>query len=413
MAEIKEYLDKVGLATYDTEIKSYVKKSSNLTNYYTKTQVDNKISGLSGSSDPVDLSNYYTITETNNKISSEIASAGHTTASEISGIVGTTLAGQLASTDLSSPASKSYVQDEITKVNTNGSIDTSNIISLKKLGEKSLLPEDLGYSTKTDLDTWKSKAKENIDTVSLKDLGAKDLKATDFGYNPSSSLNDWQKKARENIGAASVGEAYDYMSDRFVPFGPRVFSDEASKAILQQTARENIGAAAEADVIKISAQTLSAAQQEQARNNIGALGFKDSNSEEDLEPYGSALGRNYARSKIMAVSYDDAVVVPLTTEQKAQARTNIGINTIQKEIVLSHGTKPNNWAGITSKFAVASISGISDTSGSYNRTTTEEYLPDMHLAVVPLTSGVINFCVHYNAYTAVDLYVRLNILCID
>jgi hypothetical protein len=267
-------------------------------------------------------------------------------------MVGQIITGKLDSGELTS---KAYVDEKIDEINTGGDVDLTNYYTKAQT-----------YS-KTEIDD-----KKYVTQASL----------SDYGFDTGAEVNDKIKAALMNYyDYEELGELFASLQNNYV--------------------------------MHDRAQTLSSEAQEQARNNISALGFKDTTAEADLQPYGSAMGRNYARRKIMAVSYDSANVTSLTSDEKAQARTNIGINTIQKEILLTNGTKPNNWFGITSKFAIANISGISTISGSYDRPTTEKYLLDTHLAVVPLSTGVINFCVHYNAYTAVDLYVRLNILCID
>ena len=85
-----------------------------------------------------------------------------------------------------------------------------------------------------------------------------------------------------------------------------VHSDSQSLTSGEQTqARSNIGAAADADVVKIVSQTLDSTAQAQARSNIGAASAADV----------SGLGSG-------AVRHDQAQT--LSDSAKTQARTNIG-----------------------------------------------------------------------------------------
>ena len=163
-----------------------------------------------------------------------------------------------------------------------------------------------------------------------------------------------QEQARENIGlgtAATKGvandlttqtagtdvlDAYqgkllkDAIDETKGNLGNAILKTEQSLTAAEQSqARENIGAADDSLVLKKEAQTISAETQVTVRQNIGALGATDAvlTTAQTL----SAETQAQVRTNIGAAADAEAVKVTaqtLTTAQQAQARTNIGLGSM-------------------------------------------------------------------------------------
>ena len=106
-------------------------------------------------------------------------------------------------------------------------------------------------------------------------------------------------------------------------------TEQSLTAAEQSQARENIGAADDSLVLKKEAQTISAETQVTVRQNIGALGATDAvlTTAQTL----SAETQAQVRTNIGAAADAEAVKVTaqtLTTAQQAQARTNIGLGSM-------------------------------------------------------------------------------------
>ena len=122
-----------------------------------------------------------------------------------------------------------------------------------------------------------------------------------------------QTQARTNIGAAADAEVVKTTSQSL---------GDTQKA----QARDNIGAAAAGATVLVTEQSLTDAQQMQARRNIGAAGSGEAVlvAEQSL----TDTQKGIARANIGAAGTGDAVLVTteqsFTENQKAQARQNIG-----------------------------------------------------------------------------------------
>ena len=93
----------------------------------------------------------------------------------------------------------------------------------------------------------------------------------------------------------------------------------------KQQARTNIGAAASAEAVSVNQQSFTTVQQAQARTNIGALGAGDAVLV-DVQTLTTSQ-QAQARTNIGAISGSEAVLLTaqtLTTGQQEQARANIG-----------------------------------------------------------------------------------------
>ena len=131
-------------------------------------------------------------------------------------------------------------------------------------------------------------------------------------YNEAMALSDnYKTQARTNIGAAASEDLSDVVRT----------SAQTLTAAQQAQARTNISAASTADipdvsdVVRTSAQSLTAAQQAQARTNISAASTSDlNNTSQDLGLLISGLSNNTVHLSAQS----------LTAAQQAQARTNIG-----------------------------------------------------------------------------------------
>ena len=148
------------------------------------------------------------------------------------------------------------------------------------------------------------------------DTGASSIKDTIDAMR--NSLSGDQIPITGATGAGSISNAV----------GNAVSVNEQSFTAAQQAqARTNIGAPGKTEAVLVDAQTLTTSQQAQARTNIGALGVNDAVSVNAQTLTTSQQAQ--ARANIAALGASDVADVvrtseqSLTTAQQTQARTNI------------------------------------------------------------------------------------------
>lgn len=141
-ADKREIAGYINLSSYAT-IKYVDDKIANaqpdLSNYYTKAQTNNKIEEAVAAIPATDLSNYYTMSQTDKKIEDAVADL------------------DIPEQDLSDYATKEYVDTEIVKVATGGTVDLSNYYTKSQVD--ALIPDTSGFALKTDIPSLEGYAK--------------------------------------------------------------------------------------------------------------------------------------------------------------------------------------------------------------------------------------------------------------